>query len=232
MNIDRAKIVTKIRGLLSKTAENGCTEAETLAALDKARAMMDAYEVTIEDCQLVGETANVFASIASDPNKIRLQLGTAIARFCDCKVWKFATNQLNFCGLTADTELASWLLDTLANFVKRELRNFLATSELPKSMRRYQITGFVMGACSRISKRLNDLVEQSKIQASGNGRALVIAKGALIDTKMTDLGLKFVSQRRRTQKIDRPSYAAGQSAGDRAGFGKPIDGRRRAQRLT
>ena len=32
--------------LLSKTVENGCTESEALAALDKARAMMDAHEVT------------------------------------------------------------------------------------------------------------------------------------------------------------------------------------------
>jgi hypothetical protein len=43
---DRNSLLDKIRALMSKTAENGCTEHEALAALDKARALMDAYEVT------------------------------------------------------------------------------------------------------------------------------------------------------------------------------------------
>lgn len=51
-NINRKRLLDKIRGLLSKTIANGCTEAEALAALAKARAMMEAYEVTAEDLKL------------------------------------------------------------------------------------------------------------------------------------------------------------------------------------
>jgi len=38
---EREKLLDKIRALLSKTTESGCTEGEYLAALAKARALMD-----------------------------------------------------------------------------------------------------------------------------------------------------------------------------------------------
>ena len=57
--IDRNRLLDKIRALLSKTTENGCTEAEHLAALDKAYAMIDAYEVTPDDLRLTKTEAAV-----------------------------------------------------------------------------------------------------------------------------------------------------------------------------
>src|SRR4051812_26648296 len=38
-----------------KDTENGCTESETMAALDRARAMMDAYAVTESELALTKE---------------------------------------------------------------------------------------------------------------------------------------------------------------------------------
>ena len=49
---DRSAIVEKIKNLLAKTTANGCTEAEMMAALDKARAMMDAYDISDGELQL------------------------------------------------------------------------------------------------------------------------------------------------------------------------------------
>ena len=43
---DRNSIIDKIKALLAKTTVNGATEAEMLSALDKASAMMDAYDIT------------------------------------------------------------------------------------------------------------------------------------------------------------------------------------------
>jgi len=39
MTIERESVLNKIRALLAKTMENGCSEAEALAALGKAQAM-------------------------------------------------------------------------------------------------------------------------------------------------------------------------------------------------
>jgi hypothetical protein len=43
MTIERETVLNKIRALLAKTLDNGCSEAEAVAALDKAQAMKDAY---------------------------------------------------------------------------------------------------------------------------------------------------------------------------------------------
>jgi hypothetical protein len=39
----------RIRGLLSKTTENGATEAEAMLAAAKARELMDKYRLTLTD---------------------------------------------------------------------------------------------------------------------------------------------------------------------------------------
>ena len=83
--IDRNKLLDKIRALFNKTTENGCTEAEAMAALDKARAMMDAYEVSAEDLVLTKEMAAILkkSEQTHDPHGIRWELvGLAYARFC------------------------------------------------------------------------------------------------------------------------------------------------------
>ena len=75
--IDRNRLLDKIRALLSKTTENGCTEAEHLAALDKAYAMIDAYEVTPDDLRLTKTEAAVLRKEPRgtlDPHNIKCGL--------------------------------------------------------------------------------------------------------------------------------------------------------------
>jgi hypothetical protein len=225
MNNEREKILGKIRALLAKTAENGCTEFEAMAALEKARAMMDAYEVTAEDVELKGEEAIIMAATGKDPNRVKEFLSMAIAEFCDCKVWRDKQGVLQFCGLRPDTELASWLLDSLSSFTLNELATYLwSHAMLDKSQRRQIIKGFTGGCTSRISKRLRELAAASRTQQTSNGRALVIAKGNLVRAKMSELGLNLQAGRRSRRTVDHSAYAAGQATGDRASFGRPISG--------
>ena len=62
MDNNREKLLDKIRALLSKTVEHGCTEEEQLSALSKARALMDSYEVSEEDLQLTKKEAAILRS--------------------------------------------------------------------------------------------------------------------------------------------------------------------------
>jgi hypothetical protein len=52
---DRNSIIEKTKALLSKTTDNGCTEEEALTALAKARAWIDAYEISDDELQLSRE---------------------------------------------------------------------------------------------------------------------------------------------------------------------------------
>ena len=58
---DRNGIIDKIKALLAKTTANGATEAEMMAALAKASAMMDAYQITDEEVRI--------AKMRGDPSR-------------------------------------------------------------------------------------------------------------------------------------------------------------------
>jgi Protein of unknown function (DUF2786) len=180
MTINRDAMIDKVKALMSKTVINGCTEHEALAALDMARALMDAYELTEADLQLTKDEEAILRSEppgSLDPHKIKFMLLRAVAAFSGCKAWK-GPEGLVFCGLPADARLATWLLDTLAAFVQAELARHLMGCVAPKGERRSVINGFVTGCCGRISKRLNTLCTQSVSATTSNGRELVVIKNS------------------------------------------------------
>jgi hypothetical protein len=224
--MNREHLLDKIRALLSKTTENGCTEFEALASLDKARAMMDAYEVTESDLQLTKEEKAILRSEpegSKDPHGCKRNIAMAVAQFTDCKVWK-GPNGLVFCGLPSDARFASWLVDHLASFIQSELASHLMGSLAPRGERRLLINGFVLGCASRISARIKALCAQSATVATSNGTALVVIKGQAVAEKMKELRIHLRSSRTSRKSINGDSYRAGQSAGDRASFGRPIAG--------
>jgi hypothetical protein len=89
MTSERQKLLAKVRALLAKTTENGCTEHEAMAALDRVRAMMDAYEVTEEELKLTKEEKAIIedSSCKNDKNGIRNMLACGIGRFTGTQVW-------------------------------------------------------------------------------------------------------------------------------------------------
>jgi hypothetical protein len=225
MTIDRDGLIEKIRALMGKTVDRGCTEQEALAALDRARALMDAYEVGEDELRLTKEEKAILRSEppgSRDPHRIKSSVAVAVAKFCDCEVWKGADG-LVFCGLPTDVRFATWLLDTLAAFVQAELARHLMGCVAPKGERRFVINGFVGGCCKRISDRLNALRTQSAAAATSNGRELVAIKSTAVADKMKELNMSLVC-RRSGRRIDDASYEAGLSAGDRASFGRPVTG--------
>jgi hypothetical protein len=121
---DRNAIIEKVKALLSKTKENGATEAEMFAALDKARAWIDTYEISDEELQVAkDEAAMLHAEPAdtSDPHKIKWQLCGAVSEFCDVRIYrKVPEAGLKFIGLPSDIQFAQWLLDSLADFVSKQ----------------------------------------------------------------------------------------------------------------
>jgi hypothetical protein len=230
---EREKLLDKIRGLLSKTTENGCTEEEYLAALAKARAMMDAYEVTEADLQLTKEEGVVLLKerTGTDPHHIKWSMSRAVAQFFDCKAWRDSDGKLVFLGLKSDVQSATWLLDRLAGFVLAELADHLMGDIAIGVPRRKVINGFVDGVVGRISERLRELCKPPAAASTNtNSRALVVIKQTLIKAKMDEMGIKLRTGSTSRQR-DEGSYAAGRSAGDRASFGRPVSGRAATLRL-
>jgi hypothetical protein len=241
MTIERTKLVDKIKALMAKTTANGCTEQEALAALAKARAMIDAYEISDDELALTREEKAVLhKSGGRDPHSVRRFLASSVARFTGCAAWisrgARSDSNLVFCGLRSDADLAEWLLNHLAQFILVELSNFLCKQIYPKGERRRLINGFVIGATNRIGQRLDALTSASRRNdetrardpriadhAPGN-RALVLAeiKRDAIKATMAAAGVHLRAGRASSRVSDRGARDAGQAAGDRATFGRPV----------
>jgi hypothetical protein len=225
MTINRRSLIEKIKALMSKTVVNGCTEHEQLAALDKVRALMDAYDVTEDELKLNKAESAILRSEppgSTDPHRIKSSLAIGVSKFCGCKAWK-GPDGLVFCGLPADVHLATWLLDTLTAFVQAELARHLIGCIAPKGERRFIINGFVGGCCGRIKERLNALRAQSAADVTSTGRELVAIKSTAIADMMKAMGIHLIT-RRSNRRIDDGSYDAGLFAGDGASFGRPVSG--------
>lgn len=222
---DRQSVLDKIKALLGKTVANGCTEAEAMAALDRARAMMDAYEVTDAELQMTKEEKARIRGTPGDTTSVHIRnhLYLDVAEFCGCKAWRNMDGMISFCGLPSDVEFALWLLDALESFLRAEMANHLMGFLGNRTERRIAMKAFAAGCTERISERISALVAQSKKAAAGNSRALVVVKNELIERAMADQGIKLKSVFKR-RDYDAASFRAGRAAGNRATFGRPVEG--------
>ena len=226
---DRNSIIEKIKALLAKTTENGATEAEMLAALDKASAWMDAYDITDQELQISKEEAAVLHAEPpdlKDPHNIKWRLSYAVSQFCNVQIFRSPHESgLKCIGMPSDVEFAMWLLDTLAVFVFAELYAHLIGCLAPKSERRIIMRSFTEACCGRITDRMLELVERSKAARTSNGRELVVVKDAAIKQFMKEHNMRLrTCSGYSPSNVDAAALAAGRAAGDRATFGRPVTG--------
>lgn len=222
----RPAILAKIKAMLAMTVANGCTEAEAMTALAKAREWMTEYEVTETDLTFGGEEAQIHTEPRDDRDDIRGRLACAIGAFCGCKAFKNGIERIAFVGLHADTVFAHWLLDTLAEYVARECRNWLDANPSPYRVRRLETRGFLWGCADRIVQRLYELAALRP-----PGTDIILKKNALIEAAMTRYGIKL-HEPFRLRKVDAAADAAGVRAADRATFDKPVTDRDKPLAIT
>jgi hypothetical protein len=235
--MNRNAIVEKIKALLSKTKENGCTEEEELSALAKARAWIDAHEITDDELQLSREERAILHDEsevdARDTNKIKWYLSRAVAHYCNVRIYRDRSKAgLTFVGFKSDIDFATWLLDHLSDFVHDALFEFLLDCLAPEGKeRKEEIRGFVIGCTGRISARLIEMCDQTKTERTTNGKALIVIKDQAIKDLLKAEGICLCSGGGSSARFSDGARAAGQSAGDRASFGRPVSGAGAALRL-
>jgi hypothetical protein len=221
--------IKTIKALLSKTTENGCTEGEMLSALAKARALIDAYEITNDELQLSREEKAILhtesEADARDTHGIKWQFGLSVAQYCNVEIYRDSSKAgLTFVGFKSDIDFARWLIDHLADFVHNALFEFLLDCLAPEGKERKQeIRGFVSGCCERINTRLTELCAKSKTERTNSHNALVVIKDQAIKDLLEAEGICLRMSSSGGGGSD-DARAAGRSAGDRASFGKPVSG--------
>lgn len=230
-------MIDKIKALLSKTTEAGCTEQEMLSSLAKARAMMDAYDISDDDLQLSREEKAVLhdesSANADDSHKIKWQLVYGVAKFCNVQIFRDRQKAgLSFIGFKSDIEYAMWLLDHLSDFVHNALFEFLLDYDcLATKDRKEAIRGFVIGCTGRIEARMIEMCNQSESARTTNGKALVVIKDQAIKDFMKAEGIRLQCDGGSRAAFSDSARAAGQAAGDLASFARPVSGAGAALRL-
>jgi uncharacterized protein DUF2786 len=225
---DRTSIIEKIKALLSKTTDNGCTEGEMLSALDKAAAMRDAYDISDDELREAKADAAVLRNEPdpSDPHRLKWLLSGGVRQFCNVEIYRTGSKSgLKCIGLPSDADFAMWLLDSLADFVFGELYAHLIGNLAPKAERQIIIRSFVHAACDRINRRLLELVERSKVARTSNGRELVAVTNAAVKAFMKENNIRIrCCSGSGPSNVNEAAQAAGRAAGDRASFGRPVSG--------
>jgi hypothetical protein len=203
-------IKKKIRGLLSKTVENGVTEGEAMLAAAKAAELMEKYDIETADLgepvEGIGEARLDIEPAMSDA---LWRIGIAIAELCICKclVYRIDRSKIVFVGYDSDREIAAYLMEVCARALKNETGAEDRRNELyEKRVRIRKRLGFIEGMSTRLAERISKLAWKRK----QGGTGLVVVKMDKINEHVGDIG--SVSPRKSIR--DDGSFANGRKKAD------------------
>lgn len=236
MKEDLKKAAERVRKLLNITAENGASEQEVLNASAAAHAIIEKHQLQMSDLELEAEGVerldtdrrSVLGKTLNFKYGTRDKISAAIARYCDCKVWRNPREQtISFFGLRSDAELAVWLSDTLTYFITVEADRHMLTETRVAEPRWHYRVWFINGAATRINQRLKELADEREAhrpKKTASGNSLVVVKNAIVEREYGKLGMDVVKRRSgQTIGLDGRAFLKGVEAGDRANLARPIE---------
>lgn len=203
-NLDRIK--AKIEKLF-RLAEGSANEHEAASAMQKARKLMDEYQLERMDIKGTGEHAQQFAEgrasrVFNNLPKYMSILATSVAKFNDCqamlawdkKDFKANTKKyghyVQFRGLKEDVEVACGMYATLLGAINRLCSEWLDDigheGKYPVGIGGKFKYGCSSRLCSRLDAMLRQREEEYKEMArkeGSTGTSLVVLKSALVEQR-------------------------------------------------
>lgn len=217
----REKIANRIKELMKKTTDNGCSEAEALSAAEMVGKLMSEYDLSMTEIEFKNEeflTHNITTDsrVASPIHGVV----NAIADYTDTKLWFSRGDKIvySFFGTKKDTEIADYLFHLLVGSLKKETENFKKTDsyKLSSVAGRTKTSSFANGMAARLSSRLQEMKRSQQIVNESTSTSLVpVNKKAIVLDMFSQLNMKLKTTTRRTTAGSYDAYRAGQAAGDR-----------------
>lgn len=239
----KERLVARIRALLSKTVENGATEAEAMSALAKAQEIMQSHGLDHAAVE-----AEAFVREKFVENQVRRcywgrDLGYAIGQFTGTFPYApVGEKAVTYCGRESDAIFAFWLTDALDAFVTRHARAYVMETGGARTdgsrrcviagqgdmfggtalrtinpetvfARNKRIQDFGRGVCTRIHFRLLELATDETKQRAADAKRQLQREGMVFNKGRT-------GNKRAT---DAAAFNAGVKAGDHAQFNKPVN---------
>jgi Protein of unknown function (DUF2786) len=229
------RVKARIKALAEKTVSNGCTEAEAMAAAEMVGRLLERYALSMEEIDVREERcAQVTVPIGGKQRRPIDGCVTAIARFCDCKVWisrDDATPSYIFFGFEADTALASYLFTVIDRAMRTELSAFrIAHPRLGGVGLRRASKSFQQGMAARIADRLDEMHRERDASVAAQrstGTALILIKHQAVEDAFRETEIRLVSAGRLGRARLDGAFRHGLIAGDRVNLNRPIGGTER-----
>lgn len=243
-NDELAKVKAKIRALSEKTVENGCTEAEADMAMEKVGQLLSTYNLSMTEVDLRDEPfiEKFFECWSRGKTPVYASL-TAIARFCDVRVWvvppshydKNAKFKYFFFGFETDVSMAMYLTETIEKAIATSLNEFKKTAPyLVSNNKKGATNSFYLGMGYRVYHRLEEMKNlaerelQEKQMATTpllekkESTALTLLKEKLVEDAFKQKGMKLRNRHTSAHVSNGSAYAHGGAAGDKVNLNRPI----------
>lgn len=208
--MNRDAISRRIRALRAKTVENGCTEAEALAAAQLLADLLAKYNMTLDEAEIRETPFSHHRETHDDWVGDRLwKVAAAVSDLTGARYWANRPGErasIDFFGFEHEVEVARYMLEICANAMRRAVEQMNA--ELwPRIAKRSGVLPFLDGMADRLATRIRAMIPPVQ-----PGTGLVPLRNALIDQAMP------VTVRKRSMAGSRDldtSYLDGLAAGDR-----------------
>ena len=217
-------LTEKLRALMNKTTDRGCTEGEALAAADKVSELMDKYGLSKEQLQLDSAPDECEESSFNFNGHRKthpvVMCMTTIGKYTSTQPWykkggKFVATY-TFFGLPSDVKVACWLLQTFHSAMNLSYRIY--ADNYPGD---FEVNGhtvrkaFMQGMGYRLIERLQELIDRRETPASFNGTfELMVLKEDNLAKALKNKKMKFRTQRLAPGDSSLESWVAGRISAD------------------
>jgi len=238
-NIKQDAIAKRIRSLLNKTIENGCTEEEAMLAADKAGELMDKYDLSFSQVQMkkqkIGRTTYYTHTRkdgtpdknASRAHEVSYAVG-AVAAYCDCEVWQSGAD-IVFFGMPKDREIAEYLSALIKTAMESDFKAYKKSPDRDSEVHGKRLrTSFMAGYTRRVSARLRDMKKARDAGHKTTGKELVVVKMAVVTEAFAALNLNLRNSARRSNGTEHGAYSAGKAAGNRVSINAGVGSKKSA----
>ena len=183
--------IEQIRALMSKTIENGATEAEAMQAIALAKKLMMKHGLTMDDIKnktvsledyVWGTNAKSYSKRISSFEKV---ISVVIAAYTNTKPLihskelsdeKYARGEhiILFFGHKIDVELAVYMMNMCSSALKIECAKYVASSK--DKIHGNRLKSFSIGMAQSIENKIQELM----VEESSASNELIVVKNAIV----------------------------------------------------
>lgn len=178
--VDREKMIAKIRALVGKTTAAGCTEAEAMAAAEKAAALMREYQIGGSELFIDQTSVRSRTSGQSPRDRLWLRLTWCTSTATILNYDQAGRPTRTFVGREPGPEIAAYLYVVLDRAIDRAVADFKAGPYYARKRtlrtKRQAVAEFTEAMVFRLIGRLGALFASTRSEAASDEAASALAE--------------------------------------------------------